>query len=230
MNEQERLFDPSRWSPLRMSVWIAVERSSARTLAIASALGRGIRTDSTFAPLRNGKDVLGVYVGPKQRATILAVDETSARTWRWLVQDWEGRHIAHRCGRGAVTLLIDRLQTPCPNPACNVDIPDARSLAEREKRQPTTAGAAAHYRSSGSSLPQIVPNPGDATRDERGDAVLKLEEDLALPVSPEGGEVLNRAENVCACGHGVTQHFTGGRCRRPSCTCAGPRIASWGRS
>jgi hypothetical protein len=212
-DEQGRLFDPTRFSPLHLSVWVEVPSSMARTLAIASAIGRGIRRDSTFAPLRDGKDCIGVYLGPTQVRTLLKIvgSTPERKYWQHFVAECERLKIAHRCGRGAVTLFVALSQTTCPNPACDADLSAEGDPFEHQKvTDSDTKGDQYEH--------QIVPTGGDAIRDERGDAVTPT-----LKTNETGPPVKSgQAESICICGHGFTTHFIGGMCKRPACDCQKP--------
>jgi hypothetical protein len=215
--KQGQLFDPRRFSPLRLSVWLQVPKSMARTLAIASALGRGIRSDSTFAPFRDGKDIIGVHIGPTQRKTIVKVAAITNRYWWMLVESWTSRHIAHKCGPGHVTLLLDYMQSPCPNPTCKADLEVKDYFtSERSVTSPPSEGL----------LHQNVTNSGDETRDERGDEVLGSQgSDRALGqnevTEAQVGvlEIRATSNSICRCGHEISLHFAGGSCRVPTCRC-----------
>jgi hypothetical protein len=209
-NDQGRLFDPTRFSPLHLSVWVKVPSSMARTLAIASAIGRGIRRDSTFAPLRDGKDCIGVYLGPTQIRTLLKIvgSTPESKYWQHFVAECERLKIAHRCGRGAATLFVALSQKTCPNPTCDADLSAEGDRFEHQKvTDMNTKGDRFEH--------QSVRDSGDAIRDERGDAVTTVHEAKAMKYG--------QAESICTCGHGFTMHFIAGRCKRPRCDCQEPR-------
>jgi SpoVK/Ycf46/Vps4 family AAA+-type ATPase len=227
-DDQGQLFDPTRFSPLHLSVWVRLPGDRTRTLVIASAIGRSIRADSSFAPLRHGKDVIGVYVGLKDKATTLKVAEIHERDWRYAAECWERLNIAHRCGRGHVTPFVSAEQSPCPNPACGLDMPDVREPYERwGLRQPEPLSPDEGLRQSeplysgnenpsgeATRTPEFVPISGDSNRDETGDG------DTLEEQTPN--VTYGREESVCVCGHGFTLHWINGRCKRLSCDCQKP--------
>jgi hypothetical protein len=216
---QERRFNPERFSPVHVSVWMNAPRGFGRTLGIATAVGRSIRRDSTFAPLRHGKDVIGVFVGPTQAHAIqkLAGFSPTSGYWRRFMEECEQRNIAHRCGDGVITFFIEHLQNPCPNPPCGEELyadsqPHNRYQEYRQDGTNSTGQAVP-------AVPATVRVSGDAIRDEEGDAVTPSHKTDGTGVAVKYGQ----QESICTCGHGFTNHFIGGMCKRPACDCQEPR-------
>jgi hypothetical protein len=101
--------------------------SNARVFGVATCIGRSLRRDSTFAPLRHGKDVIAVVIQRPQRRSIQEHLKITPSAWRNLVADWVSLNLAHRCTREVVCLFIRPLENPCPY--CKAEVPP------REKRR-----------------------------------------------------------------------------------------------
>jgi hypothetical protein len=129
--EQQTLF-LERYSPVEVGLMVHLPEGNARSFMIASALGRILAKDGTFAPLAGRENGGGSVVGPTQRKRVLAVLNIKPRRWRDLVADWETRYVAHKCGASTVCLFTRWLPTACP--ACKAEVlvtespprPDAR--------------------------------------------------------------------------------------------------------
>lgn len=161
---QGRLFNPERYSPVTVGVWIRLPASSARAFAIASSLGKIIRRDSPDSPflsIRSYKEAAGVFIGPKQRTGIKGVLDIESRQWRRLTTEWVKLYVAHRCARQIICLFVRPLEEVCPY--CNAEIP-----LEPSGHDPTPKGTNSD-RIRGGLRPLFVPEGGDAPRDERGD-------------------------------------------------------------
>jgi hypothetical protein len=111
---QSRLFNPDRFSPVTLAVWMLLPPGSTRTFAVATCIGKALRRDSTFRPLRHGKDVIGVVIQRGQRRAIERELRMSSGTWRKLVSRWASLNIAHRCARETVCLFVRPFEDPCP--------------------------------------------------------------------------------------------------------------------
>jgi hypothetical protein len=157
--EQARLFELKRFSPARLGVILILPASSTRSFMVASALGRSMRRDSTYQPLRHGQDVIGVSVGKKQRTHIRAMLGIKPREWRRLVSEWVKLGAAHRCSRDELALFIEPLEPVCP--ICKADIELEAAVSLPPKRQ-------YHYRKAAEVLPHFVPDSGDAYGMKRG--------------------------------------------------------------
>jgi hypothetical protein len=161
--EQLSLFKiAKRWSPATVAVLLRLPEANARTHAVACAMGNAIRRDGTFAPARDGKDVIGVYISKSKRKLICQVLEIQSDYFGRVAKVWEDLNIAHRCAIGVLCLWITPLEAKCPwckqemhvsEPGLSVrDDPDDQSV-ETDK-----------------SVREIVPNPRDAMRDGERDA------------------------------------------------------------
>ena len=71
--QQLSILEGRRFDPTGVAVKLLFPESFARTHAVTAALGREKRKDGTYAALRNGKDGVGVLIGPTQRKRICAV-------------------------------------------------------------------------------------------------------------------------------------------------------------
>lgn len=140
--EQERLFNPERFPPMRVAAYLQLPEASARSFAVAGALGRIVRTDGTFEPLGTMRDAAGVVVGRAQRKRVMAALNIKAERWRRLIIEWESRYVAHRCSGDSTCLFVRPFLEECP--ACRAYIhveakprpPDAR----RRPRPPLLVG------------------------------------------------------------------------------------------
>jgi hypothetical protein len=115
--EQPRLFDPARYSPVSVAIWQKLPEGNARAFAIASALGSIRDRSGSSNNLRAGKDAAGVLVTSKRLPAILTAIGINRRQWQKHVVDWEQRYVAHRCGRGTVCLFTRPTLLDCP--VCN---------------------------------------------------------------------------------------------------------------
>jgi hypothetical protein len=118
--DEPRLFDPDRYSPTSVEVLLRLPESNARNFVVASALGRIMRKDGTWEPLRNGKDAAGSLITKRRRGIVLEALKISAVRWRHLCLDWERRYVAHRCAPGVVFLFAHSLYDECP--ACRAEL------------------------------------------------------------------------------------------------------------
>jgi hypothetical protein len=163
--EQLSLFKISkRWSPAHISVYLLLPDSQARTHMVACAMGNAKRRDGTFAPLRDGKDVIGVLISYLKRKQVCTVLEIELEYFSRLAKQWEDLHIAHRCARGVVCLWLDPLMEQCPG--CNQQM----DVSARETDQLVQDEPDDQSNGTDQSVQQIVPIPRDAIRDEQRDA------------------------------------------------------------
>lgn len=157
--QQERLFNVDRFSPATVAVMLRLPAGSTRDFMVASSLGKVLRSDHTFKPLR-GKDGIASVVFKAQREAIMAGLGIKADRWRQLRAEWEHRGVAHRCHRDVLCLWFKPFENPCQY--CGKEV-----LHDR----------ADYYRQSGNHshvpdglLALSVPSSGDASpRDEQGD-------------------------------------------------------------
>jgi hypothetical protein len=116
-DEQGRLFDPERYSPIRVDAILRLPSGTTQAFWIASTLGRFLRFDGGSERLKSAKEAAGTLVRPKQRAVILKVLGIGLRRWEQHVREWERRNVAHACSRGDVFLFAHALLDVCP--ACH---------------------------------------------------------------------------------------------------------------
>jgi hypothetical protein len=141
-SEQARLFPADRFSPVTLAAWMILPASNARVFGVATCIGRSIRRDSTFAPLRHGKDVVGVLIQRPQRRAIQEHLKITGAHWRYLVAEWASLNLAHRCARDVVCLFIRPFENPCPY--CKAEVPlGAKRSHDKRKAQPRQALSAA---------------------------------------------------------------------------------------
>jgi hypothetical protein len=145
---------------------LAVRGPGYELFDLATTLGKMMAPGGTFRTLLPGEAAIAVVVRPSHRDKVLELAGMTDRAWRTYVSKWEDGCMAHRncfgAGRGGVTLFFHP-QSSCTVPACGATLP-----AERKQR---SGQAEAAFRPSGSSVPRNVLNPGDASRDEQGDAL-----------------------------------------------------------
>jgi hypothetical protein len=200
---QGRLFNPDRFSPVTLATWMLLPRSSARVFAVATCIGKSLRRDSTFMPLRHGKDVIGVVIQRGQRKAIEHHLNMSSGTWRMLVSRWVALNIAHRCARETVCLFVRPFEDPCPY--CKADVPIG---VPTEKRNPQKRVAQPTEADTATVSDAFVPNSGDAYGMKRG-----MEGSRALMANVLGEAESNDAECL--------------RCRRFGDDHGGSHIRSW---
>jgi hypothetical protein len=200
---QGRLFNPDRFSPVTLAVWMMLPPSSTRTFAVATCIGKALRRDSTFRPLRHGKDVIGVVIQRGQRRAIERELRMSSGTWRKLVSRWASLNIAHRCARETVCLFVRPFEDPCPycKEEAPLGIPAEKRDPGKRKARPTGADSETHSHT-------FVPNSGDAYGMNRG-----MEGSRALTANVLGEAESNDAECL--------------RCRRFGEDHVGSHIRSW---
>ena len=109
-----------RWSPLTVDGILARPANTAQAHDLAMSLGKVMRGDGTFEPLRHADDMLCVEVRPSHRDRVRRLLELSPWSWGEYVRRWEGAGLAHKCvglGRGSVRLFLDPAAV-CPVPKC----------------------------------------------------------------------------------------------------------------
>ncbi len=112
----DRLFNPSRYSPITLGVILQFPRGSLREAQVAACLGKGMAPDGTFRRLRHGERYKCVVVQRTQRKAVMWVARLSPSYWRNLVSDWQGRGVAHKCDRTNLCLFtVKPWEDPCPN-------------------------------------------------------------------------------------------------------------------
>jgi hypothetical protein len=158
---------------------LAVRGRGYEAFDFATTVGKMMAPGGTFRELLPGEVGICVLMGQFHRDKVIRLTGITDRAWRSYVRKWEGDRMAHRCaGRGDVALFFHP-ETICPVPACGADL-----SSERKQR---SAQVEAAFRMNGSSVPRIVLNTGDASRDEEGDA-------LPLPLEVEVASVQERSE------------------------------------
>lgn len=139
--EEPRLFDPDRYSPVSVAVYMRLPESSARAFAITSGLGRWLDRNGTPNTLKSGKDASGALVSRQRLPVVLAAlavdgEPLSTRQWRRYARAWEDEYVAHRCERGVVFLFARPLMNPCP--ACRQEIAYDHAISEGGSRSEQT--------------------------------------------------------------------------------------------
>lgn len=160
-----------RWSPLTVDGILARPAATAQAHDLAMALGRVMRRDGTFLPLRGPDDSLCVEVNPVQRDRVLLLLELSPWSWDAYVRRWVAARLAHRChdlGPGSIRLFLDPVDV-CPVPSCGEPLPSATDEPEPDIA-PSNDERGSEQRSMLRPATETVLIRGDASRDEEGDA------------------------------------------------------------
>jgi hypothetical protein len=155
-----------RFASLAKSAAKRCPRGSFRLLWFASATGRAMRTDRTFAPIGPGGRSLGVEIDKKMRQRILDELGLSTKTWQNAAIGWVDRRLAHRCRRGVLFVFIepqDGLAATCP--ACLSPLAGQVSPGSRDKLSPLTG----HSRVAiAATTSENIEDPGGCYRVEEG--------------------------------------------------------------
>jgi hypothetical protein len=139
---------------------LARDAITAQVHDLALALGRAMRPDGTFETLRAHEVPLCVEVRPVHRDRVLALTGTSSWSWGDYRRGWIAAGLAHQCPdlpRGSVRLFLEQTAV-CPVPWC------------RGALVPATVEGGRRQRSTWSRATESVPETGDASGDEEGDA------------------------------------------------------------
>jgi hypothetical protein len=94
----------------------AIPSGALKPFEVAVRLGKIMREDHTFDPIRNAGDVLCIEVRPVHRDKALELLQREPRTWERAVTAWCRVRMAHRClskPRGVVVLFL-RPEEVCP--------------------------------------------------------------------------------------------------------------------
>jgi hypothetical protein len=146
----------SRYSSMTVDGILAVSEPTVKAFHLASSLGKGMRKDGTFAPLRDPDDLLAVAVWEIHRDRVIGLLGLSSQAWRRYVRQWETVGMAHRCRhltRGRVFLFLSP-ETICP--VCGEAFTTRRVERSSDERSAFMART------------QNVFRTGDASRDEEG--------------------------------------------------------------
>jgi hypothetical protein len=179
----------TRYSSVNMEGKLAVRGPGYEAFDLATTIGKMMAPGGTFRTLLPGETGIAVVVRASHRDKVLEFTGITDRAWRSYVRKWEADRMAHRCagsGRGVVTLLFQP-QAVCPVPQCGAALPPERKEGSASERKQRSVEAEAAFRMNGSSVPRIVLNTGDASRDEEGDA-------RPLPLKVEVAAVQERSE------------------------------------
>jgi hypothetical protein len=152
---QGRLFDPDRYSIVGAGVYLLLPKGSARAHVIAAAYGRAHRRDSSFAPLRSGKDADCVVIEKPQRKFILTMLGIHRSKFDRYIKEWVDLNVAHRCTRGVLCLWLKPLEDPCPY--CKQECP-----IQGDKKGTDMATSSTGYGD------KSVPTAGDASGMKKG--------------------------------------------------------------
>jgi hypothetical protein len=200
--DSPRPFDPDRYSPARVSVFLQFPGDSLRAFIVASALGSILDGDGTRNNLKSAKDATGILISKKRGDLIRQALDIQPRRWRQLVHDWENRYLAHRCDRSVVVLFTKPFLEECP--ACRKAIEgrgEAPSMKSKPRGRPfagydpnSAAQTAVALPQSGADsagrAAQTMPFPGtDAPHPDRGVAMRDeegMEEEVAVQRPSEG--------------------------------------------
>jgi hypothetical protein len=118
--EGRKRVDVTRYPPVTVAALQRLPGSSARTFAMAFAIGQWLDMDGSTARLSSGKTAGGSLVDEKRLPDVLEQVGITARTWREYVTEWEANYIGHRCRRGKAFLFSRPLLSSCP--ACGTRI------------------------------------------------------------------------------------------------------------
>jgi hypothetical protein len=132
-DEQERSFDPTRYSPANVSLWQRLPESNARAFAIATALGSFRDGSGSSKKVTSGKQVRGSVVSRERLPAVLEAVGISERQWRRYKAEWCHLYTAHDCPTGIVTLFTQpNLDAPCPG--CGEDMEFYEHIPEHHRR------------------------------------------------------------------------------------------------
>lgn len=131
--------------------------SSLRLFEVATAQGRMMRADGTFAKLDKTPEgrAVGVQVNRTNRERILGLTKTSEDNWRRAIRDWVDVRLAHRCKRGVDFLFLEPLDgAAAVCPGCFVSLAHGEpsvELTESVSEAHTSAAAIAAMSSGDAS-------------------------------------------------------------------------------
>jgi hypothetical protein len=135
VTEQLSILEGRRFDPTSVAVKLRCPASFSRTHSIAAALGNSLRRDGTLAPLRSGKDVIGVLIPPGKRKRICAVMEIKPKYFSAFAARCEQMAIGHRCQVGTLCLWVEPFMQQCPGCKEEVLLSEGyESLNQRESR------------------------------------------------------------------------------------------------
>lgn len=152
--------------------------ATAQAHDLALSLGKVMRRDGTFEPLRDSHDMLCAEVRPFQRDKVLVLLNLSAWSWGEYVRQWKAAGLAHACAgmkRGSIRLFLEPAAV-CPVPSCGEGLPTATVKRGSQQRAPLP------------TTTETVLSPGDASRDEKG-VVPVAEASTKEPHQGQGSEV-----------------------------------------
>lgn len=167
-------FQRRRWSPLTVDGILMRPPATAQAHDLAMALGKVMRRDGTFLPLRGPDDGLCVEVRPHQRDRVQELLDLSTWSWGEYRRGWEKARLAHRCPglpRGGVRLFFEPFAM-CPVPGCGETLPASTDDPESDVAD-SNEERGSEQRSALLVSTEIVLPRGDASRDEEGDASLR---------------------------------------------------------
>jgi hypothetical protein len=145
-DQQVRLFDPTRYSPVTVDIWQRLPESNARAFAIASALGSFRDASGSSDKLRSGRQARGSVITRKRLSAVRAAIGISDRQWRRYKKEWVQLYVAHECQPGTLTLFTQPVvQDPCPGcgQAMEFDhVPEHHRRARAAHRMPNGRFAA----------------------------------------------------------------------------------------
>jgi hypothetical protein len=145
---------------------LAAPAETSQAIALAMAIGKGMRADGTFTTPLPGEKPVCVELRASHRNKVIELLGLTSRTWRRYLALWEQSGMAHRCDdlkRGGVRLFLEPVSV-CPAPTC--------------KRTFVTAKADTGDRISGHTWPRIVPDTGTARGLQKGLEALEVEEEV----------------------------------------------------
>lgn len=166
-----------RYSSVTMEGKLAVRGPGYEAFDLATTIGKMMAPGGTFRMLLPGEAAIGVVVRLSHRDRVLELAGITTRAWRSHVWKWEHVRMAHRCagsGRGDVTLFFHP-QMRCPVPDCVAALPPERKERSASERKQRSVQVEAAFRIGGSSVPRDVLNTGESTRDEQGDASVRMQ-------------------------------------------------------
>jgi hypothetical protein len=157
---QERLFDPTRYSPVTVAIWQRLPESNARAYAIASALGSYRDGSGSSKDIRSGREAAGSLVSLRRLPAVLSAIGISRRQWTRYVAEWEQLYVAHRCALATVFLFTRPEFLECPSCHARLEIDH---VPEMWRRKQTSRDARGRFTATTSAVTR--PIGGRSTAD-----------------------------------------------------------------
>jgi hypothetical protein len=105
-----------RCPPIPLHVLWRVPAGSAKLFILAAAEGRSMNPRGDFDALTRGERPIGVRVSDVHRDRVLLAAGVGLRHWQAATRSWTKLGLAHRCARGRVFLIVERVAGDvCPD-------------------------------------------------------------------------------------------------------------------